>query len=76
MTMLAAIIGITALVPAMAGPSTVQDGGPAELHIDLCRGGTIAIPLGQGDGPAMPGTVCCAKGCQRRNKQASVDPEQ
>ena len=74
MTMLAAIIGITALVPAM--PSTVQDGGPARLHIDLCGGGTIIVPSEHGDGSALPGTVCCAKGCQRRYKQGCVDPEQ
>ena len=82
MTMLADIIGIVALVPAMAGPIALpqqggpEKGGPSQLVLALCKGGALAIPLKQGGTPAMPATVCCAKGCQRREKNRLVDPEQ
>lgn len=77
MSMLAEMIGLAALVPAMAGPVSLPDEGRVdELVVALCQGGAFAIPLDQGDRPAMPGTICCAKGCQRRDKRAPVDPEQ
>jgi len=76
MSILAEVIGITALVPAMAGPITMPEDGPAELILALCRGSTLVIPMEQGDVPATPATICCAKGCQRRDKHKLVDPEQ
>lgn len=77
MSMLAEVIGLAALVPAMAGPISLPDqGGPSELIVALCQGGTFAIPLDEGERPAMPATICCAKGCQRRDKRAPLDPEQ
>lgn len=77
MTLLGQIVGIAALVPAMAGSIALPgDTGQSRLVLALCHGGTLAIPLKSGDAPGMPATLCCAKGCQRREKRASVDPGQ
>lgn len=76
MSIIAQVIGITALVPAMAGPITMPEDGPAELVLALCRGSTIVVPMEQGGTPEMPATICCAKGCERRDRRKLVDPEQ
>jgi hypothetical protein len=77
MTVLVQIIGIAALVPAMAGPISPPDArAPARLMLALCQSGSLAIPMEQGDRPAMPATICCAKGCHRDKKRGCVDPEQ
>lgn len=77
MNLLAEAIGITALVPAMAGSITLpEEGGPAELIVALCQGGSFVIPINGDGAPAAPATVCCAKGCHRRDKRGNVDPEQ
>lgn len=70
-------LGLVALVPAMAGAiSLPEEGGAAEVILSLCQGGTIAIPFMPANEPAIPATICCAKGCQRREKRDPVDPEQ
>lgn len=77
MTVLVQIIGIAALVPAMAGPiSAPGPGDPASLTLALCLGGKMAIPMEQGGQPDMLATICCAKGCHRKKKRTCVDPEQ
>lgn len=78
MNLLAAAIGLSALVPAMAGPIPLprSQGGPAQLVVALCQGGSFVIPLDDDRAPAAPATVCCAKGCHRRDKRGKVDPEQ
>ncbi|WP_338240860.1 hypothetical protein [Aurantiacibacter hainanensis] len=77
MSMFGQALGLFALVPAMAGAITLpEEGGAAELILALCQGGTIAIPFTPANEPATPATVCCAKGCQRREKRDPVDPEQ
>tara|TARA_B100001057_G_scaffold429802_1_gene456131 strand:- start:365 stop:598 length:234 start_codon:yes stop_codon:yes gene_type:complete len=77
MTGLVQIIGIAALVPAMAGPiSAPVRGDPARLTLALCQGGKMAIPMEQGGLPDMQATICCAKGCHRGKKRTCVDPEQ
>lgn len=78
MNLLAEAIGITALVPAMAGPISLPEaeGGPAELIVALCQGGSFVIPVNNDGAPAAPATICCAKGCHRRDKRGNVDPEQ
>ncbi len=77
MSVLAEAIGIVALVPAMAGPISLPDeGGPADLIVALCQGGSFVIPVNNDSVPTAPATVCCAKGCHRRDKRGVVDPEQ
>ncbi|GAA5053230.1 hypothetical protein GCM10023208_14950 [Erythrobacter westpacificensis] len=77
MSILGEMLGIAALVPAMAGSIALpDDGGPSQLVLALCRGGALAIPMDRGERPAMPATICCAKGCQRRDKRNPLDPEQ
>lgn len=77
MSMLGEIVGLAALVPAMAGPLALSgDGRAGQLDIVLCHGGTIAIPLERGGPPAIAPSVCCAKGCRRRDKRHALDPEQ
>lgn len=77
MNLLGELIGAAALVPAMAGPIALPDeGGPSQLVLAMCRGGALAIPMDRGERPALPATICCAKGCQRRDKRGALDPEQ
>lgn len=77
MSILAEAMGIAALLPAMAGSITLPDDrAPSELLVAMCQGGAFAIPLGEGDSPAMPATICCAKGCQRRDKRDILEPAQ
>ena len=77
MSVLGETIGLVALVPAMAGAITLPvESGPGQVIVALCQGGTLAIPFDQENDPGTPATVCCAKGCQRREKRDPVDPEQ
>ncbi|MFB0610793.1 hypothetical protein [Aurantiacibacter poecillastricola] len=70
------IIGLAALVPAILGGVAQPGGSPGELLVAMCQGGTFAIPLEREGPPAMPVTICCAKGCHRRGERKLVDPEQ
>ncbi|WP_120077907.1 hypothetical protein [Aurantiacibacter odishensis] len=77
MSILGEMLGIAALVPAMAGSIALpDDGGPSQLVLAMCRGGALAIPMDRDERPAMPATICCAKGCRRRDKRNPLDPEQ
>ena len=77
MSLIAQAIGIAALLPAMTGPVSLSDSDTgAALHLALCAGGSIIIPLDPKGVPLAPNTVCCAKGCQRRSGRKIIDPEQ
>lgn len=64
---------LAALVPVLIGPL------PAErdtITARLCNGGTISIPLGDGDAPADDGQChpkgCHAGNCRERDKSGNL----
>lgn len=52
-------LAILTLVPVLIGPLPAQN---AAITAQLCNGGTITIPLGDGDAPVDDGQ-CHPKGC-------------
>ncbi|MBA3863645.1 MAG: hypothetical protein C0517_06860 [Erythrobacter sp.] len=50
---------ITALVPVLIGPLPVDS---QSMTVPLCNGGTITIPLGDGEAP-MDNRQCHPSGC-------------
>ena len=69
-----AFFSAVALLPAMAGPlpTLVRDGA---IIVELCNGGTVAIPLGN-NGPPSGDVPCCAKGCRSGEKRKRFDSRQ
>ena len=54
---------LAALVPVLIGPLPAEQ---AAITAKLCNGGTITIPLGEGDAPLDEGQ-CHPKGCHAGN---------
>lgn len=50
---------VLALIPVMIGPLPAQ---AETITAKLCNGGTITIPIGNGDGPVQD-EKCHPKGC-------------
>lgn len=69
-----ALFSAMALLPAMAGqlPGLLRDG---TVIVALCSGGTVTIPLGEGNLPRGD-APCCAKGCHGGEKRKRFDPRQ
>lgn len=59
----ALLFALAALVPVLIGPLPAQS---ASITARLCNGGTITIPLGDGDVPADDGD-CHPKACHAGN---------
>lgn len=75
MSISSSIIATFALIPAMAGsPPQVAEAAENGLHLLLCGGGVIAVPMDRPHEPAMQ--PCCAKGCHAGSKRKRFDPEQ
>ncbi len=73
------ILAALALVQAMLGPvrTPLSEGEPGQsLVLSLCGGGSVSIPLGQGQMPGQAMTMCCAKGCRNSSRRARIDPRQ
>lgn len=79
MSGIAALMAFVAIIPAAMNPSlVVRD---KSLSAFVCgSGATVAIPVGSPDLPGSVPSMCCAKGCQTKNrklaKSAQFDPEQ
>lgn len=75
MSLPASLFAIAALVPAMSGPTSAS-GGVRELTLPSCFGHSVTIRLAPaGDGTPAP-TICCAKGCESRDRKRKFDPGQ
>lgn len=69
--------GVLRLALAALGPACI--GGfpvPAAVHVALCGGGTISLPLSAPQLPGEPGAPCCAKGCQGGSARKRFDRAQ
>ena len=64
---------LAALVPVLIGPLPAQQ---QAITAQLCNGGTITIPLSDGDAPADDGPchpqACHAGNCRERDKSGNL----
>jgi hypothetical protein len=65
---------LAALVPVLIGPLPAQQ--QQAITAQLCNGGTITIPLSDGDAPADDGPchpkACHAGNCRERDKSGNL----
>lgn len=63
-----AALAFAALVPLATGPAPQE---PETLSVALCGGGTISIPLGDGEGPERDcdPKACHAATCREKTKE-------
>ena len=61
---------LAALIPVLVGPLPAQS---TAITAKLCNGGTITIPVGDGEAPADEGN-CHPKGCHAGTCREKNDP--
>ncbi|WP_375291773.1 hypothetical protein [Qipengyuania sp.] len=63
-----AIFGIVALAPLMMGIVAMPSGEPGAIVAGMCNGGSIVIPLRDGEKRPHPpcGAKACHAGCNRK----------
>lgn len=70
------LLAMAALIPAIIGPLPARAG--TVLVMKLCNGGTVKVPLDNGQSPGGPPQgPCCAKGCHSgdRRKGSGETPD-